>query len=88
VCGLAGLAVSVVIPSFQRLDWLRRAIESVLAQTVSEFEVVVVDDGPSDGVARFVARHPDPRVRCVRHELNRGVARQPGTPVSRRRAGR
>jgi len=79
---LAGLAVSVVIPSFQRVDWLRRAIDSVLAQTVSEFEVVVVDDGPSDGVARFVARHPDPRVRCVRHELNRGVAAARNTGVA------
>jgi glycosyltransferase involved in cell wall biosynthesis len=82
VWGVAGLAVSVVIPSFRRIDWLGRAIDSVLAQTVSEFEVVVVDDGPSDRVAQFVACHPDPRVRCVRHEVNRGVAAARNTGVA------
>jgi glycosyltransferase involved in cell wall biosynthesis len=83
---LAEPAVSVVIPAFKRIDWLRRAIDSVLAQSVSELEVVVVDDGPSDEVAQLAAHHTDPRVRCVRHSVNRGVAAARNTGIAATRA--
>jgi glycosyltransferase involved in cell wall biosynthesis len=67
-------AISVILPTLTRLDFLRRAIESVLAQTYEDFEIVVVVDGPSPNVAAFVASHPDPRVRLVQREQNGGVA--------------
>lgn len=66
--------VSVIIPTLTRLDFLRRAIDSVLAQTYDDFEIVVVVDGPSPDVAAFVSSHPDPRVRLVQRERNGGVA--------------
>jgi glycosyltransferase involved in cell wall biosynthesis len=67
-------AVSVILPTLTRLDFLRRAIESVLAQTYEDFEIVVVVDGPSPEIASFVSSHPDPRVRLVQRERNGGVA--------------
>jgi len=67
-------AVSVILPTLTRLDFLRRAIETVLAQTYEDFEIVVVVDGPSPDVASFVSSHPDPRVRLVQRERNGGVA--------------
>lgn len=67
-------AVSVILPTLTRLDFLRRAIETVLAQTYEDFEIVVVVDGPSPAVASFVSSHPDPRVRLVQRERNGGVA--------------
>jgi glycosyltransferase involved in cell wall biosynthesis len=66
--------VSVVVPTHHRPDRVGRTIESILAQTVADLEVVVVDDGPSEPTAQLVENHPDPRVRLVRHERNRGVA--------------
>jgi glycosyltransferase involved in cell wall biosynthesis len=67
-------AVSVILPTLTRLGFLRRAIDSVLAQTYDDFEIVVVVDGPSPEVAAFVSSHPDPRVRLVQRERNGGVA--------------
>jgi glycosyltransferase involved in cell wall biosynthesis len=67
-------AVSVILPTLTRVDFLRRAIDSVVAQTYTDFEIVVVVDGPSPAVASFVSSHPDPRVRLVQRETNGGVA--------------
>ena len=63
--------VSVVIPCYNQAQFLREAIEGVLAQTHPRIELVVVDDGSSDNTVDVVAHYP--RVRCVRQE-NRGVA--------------
>jgi glycosyltransferase involved in cell wall biosynthesis len=79
-------AVSVIIPTYDRVEALARAIDSVLAQTFASFEVVVVDDGPNDSIASFVSEHPDPRVRLVRHEQNRGVAAARNTGIASARA--
>lgn len=67
-------AVSVILPTVSRVDFLARAIDSVLAQTYDDLEVVVVVDGPSPATASFVSGHPDPRVRLVQRERNGGVA--------------
>jgi glycosyltransferase involved in cell wall biosynthesis len=78
-------AVSVVIPVYNRPDAVRRAIQSVLAQTVQDFEIIVVDDGSADAVAAAVASIPDPRLRLIKHERNRGgsAARNTGIRASR-----
>ncbi len=63
--------VSVVIPCYNQAHFLGEAIQSVLAQTYPRFEVIVVDDGSSDGTSEVAARYPD--VHCVRQD-NRGVS--------------
>jgi glycosyltransferase involved in cell wall biosynthesis len=65
--------VSVVIPTYNRTDILPRAIESVLAQTYDDLELVVVDDGSSEDVESVVDRYDDHRVRYIAHEENRGA---------------
>ena len=67
--------VTVVIPTRDRYDLLRVTLASVLAQEGVVLEVVVVDDGSRDGTAEFGRESRDPRVRTVRHETSRGVAR-------------
>jgi Glycosyl transferase family 2 len=76
-------AVSVVIPTYQRRDLVRQAVDSVLAQSLSDLEVVVVDDGSTDGTGEALAGL-DPRVHYHRRP-NRGVAsaRNLGIHVSR-----
>ena len=64
--------VSVVIPVFNRPAAVRRAIESVLAQTCQDFEIIVVDDGSTDETPAAVAGLADPRMTVIRHERNRG----------------
>lgn len=67
-------AVSIVVPTYNRPQLLRRALVSVLAQTFADFEVLVVDDGQSDETAALVATCADPRLRYLRQPENRGVA--------------
>lgn len=64
---------TIVVPAYNTLATLPATVASLLAQTHDDFEVVVVDDGSSDGTADWVLAHPDSRVRLVR-QLNRGLA--------------
>ena len=55
-------AVSVIIPTYNRLWSLPGVIESVRCQTVSDFEIIIVDDGSADGTEQWVREHaPDAR---------------------------
>lgn len=63
---------SIVIPVYNRASLIGRALRSCLAQTFGDFEVVVVDDGSTDGSADAVRAFADPRVRLLVHERNRG----------------
>jgi len=78
-------AVSVVIPTYDRADVLRRAVDSALAQTHDDLELVVVDDGSTDDTEAVVRGYEDDRVRYVAHETNRGanVARNTGIEAAR-----
>ena len=70
-------AVSVVLPTYRRRasGQLQRAIESVLAQSFEDLELVVMDDGSTDGSADLIddIRAHDPRVVHVRHQANCGI---------------
>jgi glycosyltransferase involved in cell wall biosynthesis len=76
--------VSVVIPAFNRPVPVRRAIESVLAQTCQDLEIIVVDDGSTDATAEAVEAVADRRITLIRHERNRGgsAARNTGIRAS------
>ena len=76
--------VSVIIPVFNRSEAVRRAIESVLAQTCQDFEIIVVDDASTDSTPDVVTAFTDPRIRLIRHERNRGgsAARNTGIQAS------
>lgn len=63
-----GPAVTVVIPTHDRPRWLGEAIESVLAQTFRDFELVVSDNASGPETAEAVARHHDARLRYVRRD--------------------
>ena len=65
--------VSVIIPAYNHERYVGAAIESVLNQTLESFELIVVDDGSTDGTADIVAGYTDARVRLIRQE-NRGTA--------------
>ena len=74
--------VSVVIPVFNGEQYLAATIESVLAQTYHPLEVIVVDDGSTDGSADIVKRYQEVR---YFHQPNRGVAAARNVGISRAR---
>ncbi|WP_019582572.1 glycosyltransferase family 2 protein [Pseudomonas mandelii] len=69
--------VSVLLPTFRRAKSgkFRKAIESVLSQTLSELELIIVDDASTDGSADIIAEfmEKDGRVSCLRHVENIGL---------------
>lgn len=82
--------VTVIIPAYNRERFVGAAMASVLAQTEGDLELVVVDDGSTDGTAAVVAGVADARVRLVRgvHQgisaaMNRGIAAARGTYLAR-----
>ena len=59
--------ISVVLPTHNRAATLPRAVRSVLAQSFTDFELIVVDDGSTDGsIEALQASIDDPRLRCIR----------------------
>jgi len=64
--------VTVVVPTLNRAATLRRALESVVAQTHEELEVLILDDGSNDATAALVAAHTDRRVRLISHPCRIG----------------
>lgn len=65
--------VSVVIPAHNGGDWIREAIDSVFASTFSDFELVIRDDGSTDGTREYISSLKDPRVRVVFAATNEGA---------------
>ena len=65
-------AVSVLLPVHDAGEFLRPTVESVLAQTMADFEVVLVDDGSTDGRVDEIAALREPRIVILRRE-GRGV---------------
>ncbi len=76
-----GPALSVVVPVYNVRDWVRPALESVLSQTLTDLQVIVVDDGSTDGsidiVREYAAR--DPRIQIISQQnAGLGAARNTG----------
>lgn len=65
--------ISVVIPLFNKRDTVSESVASVLNQTASDFELIIVNDGSTDGVEDVLCNISDPRVRIF-HTNNRGVS--------------
>ena len=80
----AMVRVSVIIPTYRRPEFLRRAIESVLNQTFQEFELIVVDDCSGDLTHQVMKNYTDPRICFLQHKTKKGgaAARNTGIRIS------
>ena len=70
--------ISVIVPCYNQAHFLTEAIASILSQTYSHYEIVVVDDGSTDNTAEVAGRFPG--VRCVCQD-NRGLAAARNTGI-------
>ena len=70
---------SIIIPTYNRADFLPKAIESVLAQTYTEWELIIVDDGSTDNTCEVISQYKDERITYIYQEnAERSAARNNG----------
>ncbi|HBG28282.1 MAG: hypothetical protein A2Y10_03210 [Planctomycetes bacterium GWF2_41_51] len=81
--------ISVIIPLYNKVRYIRRALDSVLKQTYKDFEIIVIDDGSSDAGPAIVKGYRDNKVKLIRQRnagpgaaRNRGLAESKGSFVS------
>lgn len=81
--------ISVVIPAYNHEQFIGAAIESVLCQTITDFELIVVDDGSTDNTAEVIKSYTDPRIAYYHQEnqdafntLNRGISIAKGSYIA------
>ncbi|MDR2825042.1 MAG: glycosyltransferase [Prevotellaceae bacterium] len=65
------IKISVIVPVFNAEKWIAQCIEMLMCQTFSNLEIIVVDDGSTDGSAEIVAQFP---VRFIKFEQNKGLS--------------
>jgi len=68
-------AVSVILPAYNAEKYLKEAVDSILNQTFRDFELIIVDDGSTDGTAKVLAGFSDDRIVRARNIENIGLAR-------------
>ena len=65
--------VSVLMPVYNAARFVERAVQSILEQTFGDFELLLLDDGSSDGTREIVSRYREPRIRVLGSRENRGI---------------
>ena len=77
--------ISVIIPTFNRPELLKRSIKSVLNQSFQNFEIIVVDDGLEKRADKIIEKINDDRIVYIKHRKNKGVSvsRNNGVEISK-----
>lgn len=65
---------SVIIPLYNKAPYVGKTVESVLGQTLDNYELIIIDNGSTDGSSEIVAGFTDPRIRTIRLDENVGVS--------------
>lgn len=66
-------AISVVMPAYNAEKYLREAIDSILAQTFTDFEFIIINDGSTDSTKGIIQSYDDPRIVYLENEKNSGI---------------
>lgn len=69
------MKISLLMSAFNNDQYLRMAIESILNQTFSDFEFIIINDGSTDITAKILASYNDPRMNIVNNEANIGLTK-------------
>lgn len=65
--------ITVLLPVYNAAEYLRPCIDSILAQTYSDFEFLIIDDGSKDDSVEIISSYSDKRIRLLRNSVNSGL---------------
>lgn len=65
--------VSVLMPAYNAAEHIREAIDSILKQTFSDFEFLIIDDGSTDSTVDIISEYNDPRIKLIENDGNKGL---------------
>jgi glycosyltransferase involved in cell wall biosynthesis len=68
----AGMPISIVMPTYNRLEYIKQAIDSVLAQSYTDWELIITDDGSNDGTREYLSTLTDSRIKIHFQSTNLG----------------
>ena len=74
--------VTVILPTWNRAEWLGQSIESVLSQTFRDFELVLIDDASTDSTPEILEKYSD-NIRCIKFSKNLGVSSARNEAISK-----
>ncbi len=83
--GESAPTVSVVLPAFNAEKFVGEAIESILAQTFTDFELIVIDDGSTDSTLGILRSFDDDRVRVISNPENLGIVKTRNIGIAKAR---
>ncbi|WP_348823507.1 glycosyltransferase family 2 protein [Flavobacterium aestuarii] len=66
--------ISVVMPVYNCALYIEDAIDSILNQTIRDFELLIIDDASTDGTSEIIKKYSDPRIRTIYKPINQGVS--------------
>ena len=66
--------ISIITRTYNRANVIERAINSILNQDYTDFEIIVVNDGSTDNTLEIIAKYNDPRIHVINHAQNTGMA--------------
>jgi glycosyltransferase involved in cell wall biosynthesis len=67
--------VGIYMPTFNRVELLKKAVDSVIAQTYKNFKLIIVDDGSTDETPNYLKSIDDPRISYLRHDISNGACK-------------
>jgi glycosyltransferase involved in cell wall biosynthesis len=66
--------ISIIMATYNRADYLPRAVNSVLNQSCRNFELIIIDDGSTDNTEEVVKSFKDTRIKFIKNEHNQGMS--------------
>src|SRR6187402_911428 len=72
---------SVIIPLYNKVNFIESALKSVLGQTFTDFEIIIVEDCSTDNSFEAATKVNDPKIRILRYEKNKGLSASRNTGI-------